>query len=144
MAVLCFKLFIPVLLCKSNCYSLQRLFRSILYMIERGFSEFDLSITPPLQFQSLVTAVSTEGSNNFSLFEFKHIDYQMGGDSGYIHFEEPESAQKARAVAVLAESGLTVKNFFASLEPVSGEAEKEYWSVLLRGSQDRRGGFKGN
>ncbi|KAF6152934.1 hypothetical protein GIB67_039641 [Kingdonia uniflora] len=44
----------------------------------------------------------------------------MGGDSGYIRFEEPESAQKARAAAVLAESGLVVKNFFDSLEPVSG------------------------
>ncbi|KAF6145918.1 hypothetical protein GIB67_010964 [Kingdonia uniflora] len=74
----------------------------------------------------------------------KYIDYQMGGDSGYIRFEEPESAQKARAAAVLAESGLAVKNFFASLEPVLGDAEKEYWSALLRGSQDRRGGFKGN
>lgn len=45
----------------------------------------------------------------------------MGAESGYIRFEEPEAAQKARAAAVLAEQGgLVVKNFIATLEPVTG------------------------
>ncbi|KAF5194005.1 La protein [Thalictrum thalictroides] len=60
----------------------------------------------------------------------------MGEDSGFIRFEEPEGAQKARAAAVLAEDGLPVKNYFATLEAVVGDAEKEYWGKL-RGSQDR-------
>lgn len=46
----------------------------------------------------------------------------MGDESGYIRFEEAEAAQKARAAAVLAkEEGLVVKNFIATLEPVTGE-----------------------
>lgn len=73
----------------------------------------------------------------------KFIDFSMGAESGYIRFEEPEAAQKARAVAVLTEEGgLVVKNYIATLEPVTGEAEKEYWS-LLRGNQDKHWG-KGN
>ncbi|KAF9615412.1 hypothetical protein IFM89_023073 [Coptis chinensis] len=67
----------------------------------------------------------------------KYVDFSMGEDSGYIRFEEPEAAQKARAAAVLVEDGLTVKNYFATLEAVIGDAEKEYWGKL-RGSQDRR------
>ncbi|KAF8400800.1 hypothetical protein HHK36_014102 [Tetracentron sinense] len=67
----------------------------------------------------------------------KFVDYRIGADSGYIRFEEPEAAQKARAAAVLVEEGgLIVKNSIASLEAVTGEAEKEYWG-LLRGNQDR-------
>ncbi|KAK2661183.1 hypothetical protein Ddye_007716 [Dipteronia dyeriana] len=74
----------------------------------------------------------------------KFIDFKMGADSGYIRFDEPEGAQKARAAAVLAkEGGLIVKNFIAILEPITGEAEKEYWS-LLRGSQEKHREFKGN
>ncbi|KAL6533918.1 hypothetical protein OROHE_013751 [Orobanche hederae] len=57
--------------------------------------------------------------------------------SGYVRFEDAGAAQKARAAAVLAEDGgLVVKNFIATLDPVTGEAEKEYWS-LLRNSQER-------
>ncbi|KAK4277018.1 hypothetical protein QN277_015088 [Acacia crassicarpa] len=68
----------------------------------------------------------------------KFVDFKIGADSGYIRFEEPEAAQKARAAAVLAEEGgLAVKNFNATLDPVSGDAEREYWS-LLRGDQDKR------
>ncbi|KAI9106598.1 hypothetical protein K1719_022126 [Acacia pycnantha] len=68
----------------------------------------------------------------------KFVDFKIGADSGYIRFEEPEAAQKARAAAVLAEKGgLAVKNFIATLDPVSGDAEREYWS-LLRGDQDKR------
>ncbi|PON76512.1 Lupus La protein [Parasponia andersonii] len=74
----------------------------------------------------------------------KFVDFRMGAESGYIRFEEAEAAQKARAAAVLAEQGgLVVKNFIATLEPVTGDAEKDYWGLLLRGSQDKRD-FKGN
>lgn len=67
----------------------------------------------------------------------KFVDFKMGDTSGHIRFEEPEAAQKARAVAVLAEEGgILIKNYIATLEPVTGEAEKEYWG-LLRGGQDR-------
>ncbi|KAI3889000.1 hypothetical protein MKX03_014048 [Papaver bracteatum] len=74
----------------------------------------------------------------------KYVDYTRGAESGYIRFEDPEGAQKARAAAVLVEGGLVVKrNYTASLEAVTGDAEKEYWG-LLRGSQvNRRQGDKG-
>ncbi|KAJ7958588.1 La-like protein [Quillaja saponaria] len=68
----------------------------------------------------------------------KYIDFKIGEESGYIRFEETEAAQKARAAAVLAEQGgLVVKNFIALLDPVTGEAEREYWS-LLRGNQEKK------
>lgn len=54
---------------------------------------------------------------------FKFVDFKMGSDSGYIRYEEPEAAQKARAAAVLSEQGgLAVKNFIATLEPVTGQS----------------------
>ncbi|KGN62834.1 la protein 1 [Cucumis sativus] len=75
----------------------------------------------------------------------KFIDFKIGDESGYIRFEEPEAAQKARASAVLAEQGgLAVKNFIATLEPVSGEAEKEYWSLLRSNQEKHHRDFKGN
>ncbi|GMH12425.1 hypothetical protein Nepgr_014266 [Nepenthes gracilis] len=78
----------------------------------------------------------------------KFVDFKMGADSGYIRFEEPEAAQKARAFAVLSEEGgLIVKNYIAALEPVTGEAEKEYWRFREnskgnkgRGGKHERGG----
>ncbi|WVY90425.1 hypothetical protein V8G54_035939 [Vigna mungo] len=74
----------------------------------------------------------------------KYIDFKVGEESGYIRFEEPEGAQKARAAAVLSEKeGLVVKNCIATLDPVTGEAEREYWS-LLRGNQEKQRGFKNN
>ncbi|KAH0989804.1 hypothetical protein GBA52_001287 [Prunus armeniaca] len=80
----------------------------------------------------------------------KYIDFKIGEESGYIRFEEPEAAQKARAAAVLTDlGGLVVKNFIATLEPVSGEAEKEYWSLFrghqekFRDSKSHRGGGRG-
>ncbi|XP_014503613.1 la protein 1 [Vigna radiata var. radiata] len=74
----------------------------------------------------------------------KYVDFKVGEESGYIRFEEPEGAQKARAAAVLSEKeGLVVKNFIATLDPVTGEAEREYWS-LLRGNQEKQRGFKNN
>ncbi|XP_057985267.1 la protein 1-like [Hevea brasiliensis] len=74
----------------------------------------------------------------------KFVDFKIGEDSGYVRFEQPEAAQKARATAVLAkEGGLVVKNFIAILEPVTGEAEEEYWN-LLRGNQEKHWENKGN
>ncbi|CDP16159.1 unnamed protein product [Coffea canephora] len=75
----------------------------------------------------------------------KFVDFKIGSESGYIRFEDAGAAQKARAAAVLVEEGgLIVKNYIATLDPVTGDAEKEYWS-LLRNNQDRyRGNVKGN
>ncbi|XP_061336516.1 la protein 1-like [Gastrolobium bilobum] len=68
----------------------------------------------------------------------KYIDFKVGAESGYIRFEEPESAQKARAAGVLSEKGgLVVKNYVATLDPVTGEDEREYWS-LLRGNREKK------
>ncbi|KAK1407777.1 hypothetical protein QVD17_39404 [Tagetes erecta] len=73
----------------------------------------------------------------------KFIDFNMGDESGFIRFEEAEGAQKARAAAVLTEEGgLIVKNYVITLDPVTGEAEKEYWK-MLRGQEKFRGN-KGN
>ncbi|CAJ1973865.1 unnamed protein product [Sphenostylis stenocarpa] len=72
----------------------------------------------------------------------KYIDFKIGEVSGYIRFEETEAAQKARAAAVISEKGgLVVKNFIAILDPVTGEAEREYWS-RLRGNQGKHREFK--
>ncbi|XP_019438407.1 PREDICTED: la protein 1-like isoform X1 [Lupinus angustifolius] len=84
-----------------------------------------------------------------SIFEkfgtVKYIDFKIGEESGYIRFDEAEAAQKARAAAVLSEKGgLIVKNFVAILDPVSGEAEKEYWTLLRGNQKDRHQNFKGN
>ena len=58
------------------------------------------------------------------LLHLKYVDFKIGDDKGYIRFDAPEAAQKARAAAVLAkEDGLIVKNFIATLEPVTGEEE---------------------
>ncbi|KAL5975924.1 hypothetical protein ACLOJK_020253 [Asimina triloba] len=49
-----------------------------------------------------------------------YIDFKMGDESGYIRFEDAESAQKARTAAVLLEAGgIVVKNCLATLEPVT-------------------------
>jgi lupus La protein len=74
----------------------------------------------------------------------KYIDFKMGEESGYIRFEEAEASQKARAAAVLTEEGgLVVKNYVAILDPVTGDAEKEYWT-MLRSQEKSRGNNKGN
>ncbi|CAN8327052.1 unnamed protein product [Cochlearia groenlandica] len=82
--------------------------------------------------------------------DVKFVDFKMGAETGYLRFDEPEASQKARAAAVLAkEGGLTVKNFIAVLEPVTGEAEKEYWGLLRskdrfdKGGRGGRGGRRG-
>ena len=55
------------------------------------------------------------------VFLVQFIDFTRGADSGYIRFEEPEAAQKARAAGALAqEGGLVVKNYIAALDPVTG------------------------
>ncbi|XP_042003567.1 la protein 1-like [Salvia splendens] len=73
----------------------------------------------------------------------KFIDFKIGENSGYIRFEDAASAQKARAAAVLAEEGgLVVKNFIANLDPLTGDAEKEYWNAL-RSGQEKHRDFKG-
>lgn len=60
----------------------------------------------------------------------KFIDFKIGAASGYIRFEEPEAAQKARAAAVLDEQGgLLVKNYIAILEPVTGR-QKLYLHIF--------------
>ncbi|KAF5743262.1 la protein 1 [Tripterygium wilfordii] len=70
----------------------------------------------------------------------KFIDFTMGAESGYVRFEQTEEAQKARAAGVLSEEGgLVVKNFIATLEPVTGEAEKEYWSRVRQEFKGNRG-----
>lgn len=57
----------------------------------------------------------------YSCLHAQYIDFKMGAESGFIRFDVPEAAQKARAAAVLSEKGgLAVKNFIAILDPVSG------------------------
>ncbi|CAH8360711.1 unnamed protein product [Eruca vesicaria subsp. sativa] len=82
--------------------------------------------------------------------DVKFVDFRMGAETGYLRFDEPEASQKARAAAVLAkEGGLAVKNFIAVLEPLTGEAEKEYWGHLRskdrfdKGGRGGRGGRRG-
>ncbi|KAG8375560.1 hypothetical protein BUALT_Bualt10G0113300 [Buddleja alternifolia] len=75
----------------------------------------------------------------------KFIDFKIGSESGYVRFEDAGAAQKARAAAVLTEEGgLTVKNFIANLDPVTGEAEKEYWNLLRNNQGKHRDNFKSN
>ncbi|KAL2525531.1 La protein 1 [Abeliophyllum distichum] len=75
----------------------------------------------------------------------KFIDFKIGSDSGYVRFEDAGGAQKARAAAVLAEEGgLIVKNFVATLDPVTGDAEREYWSLLRTNQEKHRDNYKSN
>ncbi|KAK4419986.1 La protein 1 [Sesamum alatum] len=75
----------------------------------------------------------------------KFIDFKIGSESGYVRFEDAGAAQKARAAAVLTEEGgLVVKNFIATLDPVTGEAEKEYWSFLRNSQEKYRDNYKSN
>lgn len=58
---------------------------------------------------------------NLYCLAVQYVDFKIGEESGYIRFEEPEGAQKARAAAVLSEKeGLVVKNCIAILDPVTG------------------------
>ncbi|XP_062089272.1 la protein 1-like [Humulus lupulus] len=69
-----------------------------------------------------------EVKNSFQRFgTVKYVDLDSGADSGYICFQEPESAIRARAAAEFVEGGVDSKNFIMFLEAVTGEAEEEYW-----------------
>ncbi|PON34077.1 Lupus La protein [Parasponia andersonii] len=57
----------------------------------------------------------------------KYVDFEVGADSGYICFQEPEAAVRARAAAEFVGGGVISKNFSVFLEAVNGEAEEEYW-----------------
>lgn len=60
----------------------------------------------------------------------KFIDFKIGDESGFIRFDEPEASQKARAAAVLADQGgLLVKNYIATLEPLTGKQKPSYLSL---------------
>ncbi|KAL6634002.1 hypothetical protein ACP70R_026673 [Stipagrostis hirtigluma subsp. patula] len=68
----------------------------------------------------------------------RYVDFSIGDDSGYLRFEDSKAAEKARMSAVLAdEGGLIIKDHIVTLEPVTGEAEKEYWNTI-RGIQDKQ------
>lgn len=75
------------------------------------------------------------------------IDYSMGQESGYVRFEEPDAGVKAHAASVLNnKGGLVVKDkYIAALDPVTGEAEKEYWSLVRsnKGRQRENWGHRG-
>ncbi|ONK56149.1 uncharacterized protein A4U43_C10F4650 [Asparagus officinalis] len=74
----------------------------------------------------------------------KFVDFRMSEKSGYIRFEDPDSAVKVRAAAVFTdEGGFIVKNHIATVEALCGDAEKEYWSKL-RGNQEKYRENKGN
>ncbi|GLT48232.1 hypothetical protein SLA2020_218700 [Shorea laevis] len=106
----------------------------------------NLGVKPPSAYKNDMNVVLREDLKDvFQKFgTVKFVDFKIGEDSGYIRFEAPEGAQKARAAAVLAkEGGLVVKNFIAILEPVTGDAEREYWSQI-RGNQERHRESKGN
>ncbi|CAN6235507.1 unnamed protein product [Urochloa humidicola] len=67
----------------------------------------------------------------------RYVDFSKGDDSGFIRFEDSTAAEKARAFAAIAdEGGLIMKAHIVTLEPVSGQAEKDYWSAI-RGGQDK-------
>lgn len=67
----------------------------------------------------------------------RYVDFSIGEDSGFIRFEDSTAADKARAFAAIAdEGGLTMKGHIVTLEPVSGQAEKDYWSAI-RGGQEK-------
>lgn len=71
----------------------------------------------------------------------RYVDFSKGDDSGYLRFEESKAAEKARALAALSdEGGLIMKGHLVTLEPVSGQAEKEYWSEIKGG----QGKYKDN
>jgi lupus La protein len=67
----------------------------------------------------------------------RYVDFSIGDDSGYLRFEDSEAAEKARVASVLTdEGGLIIKDNIVTLEPVTGEAEKDYWSNI-RGIQEK-------
>uniref|UniRef100_A0A0E0DFQ7 HTH La-type RNA-binding domain-containing protein n=1 Tax=Oryza meridionalis TaxID=40149 RepID=A0A0E0DFQ7_9ORYZ len=64
----------------------------------------------------------------------RYVDFSIGEDSGYIRFEDSKAAEKARALAAISdEGGLIMKGHLVTLELVSGQAEKDYWSAIKGG-----------
>uniref|UniRef100_A0A0D9W6Q7 HTH La-type RNA-binding domain-containing protein n=1 Tax=Leersia perrieri TaxID=77586 RepID=A0A0D9W6Q7_9ORYZ len=71
----------------------------------------------------------------------RFVDFSIGDDSGYIRFEDSKAAEKARAFAALSdEGGVIMKGHIFTLEPVSGQAEKDYWDAIKGG----QGKFRDN
>ncbi|WVZ74653.1 hypothetical protein U9M48_022813 [Paspalum notatum var. saurae] len=67
----------------------------------------------------------------------RYVDFSFGNDSGFLRFEDSKEAEKARMAAVLAdEGGFKVKDHIVTLEPVTGEAEKDYWNKI-RGNREK-------
>ncbi|TVU29312.1 hypothetical protein EJB05_20875 [Eragrostis curvula] len=76
----------------------------------------------------------------------RYVDFSIGDDSGYLRFEDSEAAEKARVSAVLTdEGGLIIKDHIVTLEPVIGEAEKDYWTTIrgIQGKNKDNRNFKG-
>ncbi|TVU29288.1 hypothetical protein EJB05_20848 [Eragrostis curvula] len=76
----------------------------------------------------------------------RYVDFSIGDDSGYLRFEDSEAAEKARVSAVLTdEGGLIIKDHIVTLEPVTGEAEKDYWTTIrgIQGKNKDNRNFKG-
>ncbi|KAL6652459.1 hypothetical protein ACP70R_011384 [Stipagrostis hirtigluma subsp. patula] len=74
----------------------------------------------------------------------RYVDFSKGDESGYIRFEDSNAAEKARAFAALAdEGGLIMKGHIFTLEPVTGQAEKDYWNAI-RGGQGKYRDNKSN
>ncbi|KAJ1279922.1 hypothetical protein BS78_04G192300 [Paspalum vaginatum] len=76
-----------------------------------------------------------EAFNKFGTI--RYVDFSIGSDSGFLRFEDSKAAEKARMAAVLAdEGGFKIKDDIVTLEPVTGEAEKDYWNKI-RSNQEK-------
>ena len=68
----------------------------------------------------------------------QYVDFIVGADSGYICFEEPEAAVRARAVSEFVEGRFNSKNCIVFLEAVTGKRQYFYFVCLSGGFQFRR------
>ncbi|XP_024524900.1 la protein 1 isoform X1 [Selaginella moellendorffii] len=69
----------------------------------------------------------------------KFVDFSKGETEGYIRFETPEDAGKARTAAVISdEGGLVIKDYLATLEALEGQAERDYWKKIWDQQVKRR------
>ncbi|AQK72513.1 la protein 1 [Zea mays] len=75
----------------------------------------------------------------------RYVDFSIGDNSGYLRFEDSKAAEKARMSAVLADGGLIIKDHIVTLEPVTGEAEKDYWDTIrsIQGKYKDSRSYKG-
>lgn len=89
--------------------------------------------SPPANDKELITR--EDFKEYFAKFgTVRYVDFSKGDDSGYLRFEESYAAERARALAALSdEGGLIMKGHLVTLEPVSGQAEKDYWSEIKGG-----------